>query len=297
MEGVRVCEFDCTFPADWERPGLSPGHFEMLFCQRGRMTAHWADGRTLPLCGREILLLSSTPEMERFHWSEEAMKGVLVAVDSVLARKSLQQICGLLGGPELDAGQVRQLMERQRGCAVLERTAWSDGVFQAIQSLTPEQRRQYCVWKVAEVLYLLCCGGILRCKAPEIYYDRHQVGRVRQVHDYLIEHIHEPVTIERLSRQFQISSTVLKRCFRQIYGRPIRKYVQAYRMRRAAELLTNTRQPVQQISAAVGYESTSQFRAVFQQIYQMSPSQYRAKMSESIDSRPKPFSTQADSEV
>ena len=90
-------------------------------------------------------------------------------------------------------------------------------------------------------------------------------------------HLEEHLTIEGLSRQFYISPTLLKRCFRQLYGKPIHSALRDYRMERAARLLTETDQPVVQIAAAVGYGSVSQFGVAFKERYRITPALYRRK--------------------
>lgn len=297
IDGVRLWDFDLPFPPETDCPSLPPKRFEVLFCQKGRMSVLWKNGGSLQLRAGEILLLSDLSRIQRFSWPDHRMAGLLVAVDTDQAVESLHRLRRLLGGPEPDTGEAGRLMARQRGCAVLARTPWSDGVFQVLQSLSPEQRGRYCALASAELFYLLCSNGnILSWKSPDAYYDRHQVERVRQVHAYLMEHLEETLTIEQLAGRYQISSTVLKQCFRRLYGQSIRKYIQVCRMNRAAELLRATQKPILQIANAVGYESTSQFGLLFKRYYQMPPSEYRAKMSESEVPRLNPHPHGTDSE-
>lgn len=295
MDGVRVWDFDLSFPAESEHLRLPFRHFEVLFCQSGRMSVQWKDGSRIQLQAGEILFLSDLSQIQNFCWPERRMQGILVAVDAGQAGGSLRQLCASLGGLELNVSEVGRFMARQRGCAVLARTPWSDGIFKIVQTLAPDQRKQYCVLMSAELLYLLCCNdSALSWKALDTYYDRHQVERVQQVHAYLLAHLEEAITIEQLSSRFQLSSTVLKQCFRHLYGQSIRKYIQACRMRQAADLLRTTQRSILQIANAVGYESTSQFGLIFKRHYQMAPSTYRAKMSESDDFRPNPHAYKLD---
>lgn len=46
-------------------------------------------------------------------------------------------------------------------------------------------------------------------------------------------------------------------------------------MRKARELLIYTKLPIEDISNAIGYNSTSTFIRTFKEIYKISPSQYR----------------------
>lgn len=278
MDGVRVWDFDLQFPAEIDQLFLLPRHFQALFCQKGRMSVQWKDGGSLQLRAGEILLLSDLSQIQKFCWPDRRMGGILVVVDAGQAGNSLCQLYSLLGGPGPNTAQAGQLMARQKGCAVLARTPWSGGIFHILHSLAAERQKQYCVLASLELLYLLSSNSsVLSWKPLDTYYDRHQIERVQQVHAYLLAHLEEAITIEQLASRFQISSTVLKQCFRHLYGQPIRKYIQANRMRKAAELLQNTKKSVLQIANAVGYESTSQFGVLFKRYYQMPPSEFRAK--------------------
>lgn len=289
MEGVRVCSFDCMFPTEIETVALLPKHFETLLCQSGKLSVCWNDGNSTQLCSGESLFLSDSSQIHKLCWTERRMCGVLVAVDGIRAGNSLQLLRTLLGSAPLDMTQLKHVLSEQRGCAILFRIPQIEALLHSFQSLPLEQREQYSALLAFELLCHMCCTKHLMCKLPEAYYDRHQLQRVEQIHAYLITHLDETITIDHLAKQFQISATVLKQCFRQLYGQPIRKYLQRYRMRRAVELLTTTQLSVLQIANAVGYESTSQFGVVFKRFHQMTPSQYRLKMSNSVDSRPNPY--------
>ncbi len=288
MTGVRVCDFIYRPPLGAIPLTLSPGHFETLFCLQGSIHIRWKDGHNINLQEREILLISDLSQIQEIRWTKNFAQGVLVAVDAAKAHESLHQLCTLMGGSPLNISQVKEIMRRQNGCAIISQNAWNDAIFHTINDLTIKQRGQYCTFLAVELLYLLCCGNhILPWKSPSTYFDNHQINAARQVHAYILSHLDESMTIGRLAQMSHISSTLLKSCFRQLYGQPIHKYIQECRMRQAANLLTSTNQPILQIAISVGYESTSQFGALFKRYYRMTPSQYRKKMSEPVNFCPK----------
>ena len=98
---------------------------------------------------------------------------------------------------------------------------------------------------------------------------------IHKVHEYLMEHISEHVTIEELSKIFLMNMTTLKKDYRQVYGTSIAEHVKMARMAKAAELLTGTKEPIAAVARAVGYESQSRFSAAFRKIYGKLPLEYR----------------------
>lgn len=98
---------------------------------------------------------------------------------------------------------------------------------------------------------------------------------VRRVHDYLLEHISERVTIEELSRKFHVNPTTLKKAFKDEYGSSIAAHTKEHRMERAEILLREGNVSVSDAARAVGFDSASRFTAAFKEKYGVSPSEYK----------------------
>lgn len=265
MPGLRVCDFDCAAP---QQLPASTGRplFEILFCREGDLALTLRDGRTLSLKSQEILLL--TAPLRAACFSGERFQGVLISgsADS----DGLDQLGSLLGM----ASFTKDLQKCPN--TVLRGSAWVSSCFAALRSLSDAERASYCALKSVELLYLICCGSpLLATAASSTYFDQYLTDTVQQVQAYMLAHLSEPLTIGSLARQFHISPTSLKGCFRQLYGQPIHQYLQQQRLQRAAELLATTSLSVMQISLAVGYGSVSQFGVAFRRQYQLPPSRYR----------------------
>ena len=97
---------------------------------------------------------------------------------------------------------------------------------------------------------------------------------VRRVHDHLLEHISERVTIEELSRRFHVNPTTLKRAFKEEYGASIAAHTKEHRMERAEALLREGKS-VGEVARAVGFDSASRFSAAFREKYGIAPSEYK----------------------
>lgn len=97
----------------------------------------------------------------------------------------------------------------------------------------------------------------------------------KQVHQYLLEHIAERITIDELSAKFHINSTTLKQAFKKHYGDSLAAHINEHRMKYAAKLLLETDKSVAEVAKSVGYESQSKFSAAFQKYYNTSPLKYK----------------------
>lgn len=100
---------------------------------------------------------------------------------------------------------------------------------------------------------------------------------VRKVHDYLVDHLDERITIEELSRMFHTNATTLKEAFKSEYGTSLAAHIKEHRMEKAELLLRNSEMNISEIAKSVGFESGSRFTAAFKEKYSMLPSEYRRK--------------------
>lgn len=154
----------------------------------------------------------------------------------------------------------------------------TESIFSGFFDSPDNLKKPYFILKTLELLLYLS-------ELPESHgkdggkYQSEQVEIVRQVHDYLLEHMDRRITIEELSRQYPMNPTTLKNVFKAVYGDSLAAHMKEHRLKKAAFLLTETNQSVSQIAKSVGYGSQSRFSTAFQEVYQMLPLEYRKKHS------------------
>ncbi|MBD5512973.1 MAG: helix-turn-helix transcriptional regulator [Lachnospiraceae bacterium] len=110
-------------------------------------------------------------------------------------------------------------------------------------------------------------------------YQSEQVAVIRQIHDQLLLHMEQRITIEELSRQYLINPTTLKNAFKSVYGTSIAAHIKEHRMEQAAKMLKETDKTIAEIAQAVGYDSQSKFTAAFKAFFQVLPKDYRKSTS------------------
>lgn len=279
MPGVHTCTLAPVGQHILSCPMPEMLRHELLFCQSGTVTLERPTA-PLTLTTGQILLLSSPAAFCSAVLSEN-FRGILVSVDPPRARDSLVLLCTLLGGVSLETLQVRRIMAAYGGCAILGCSTWSQSVFSTLEQLPPGEQSRYCVLKAAELLYLLSCRTLLpEPPLKSTYQDPYLVSQVHQIHDYMLAHLGDALTIQSLAVQFRVSATAFKRCFRQLYGTPVHRYLQQRRMERASELIRSSTLPVARVAEMVSYNSASQFSAAFRRQFQLSPTQYRRQVWE-----------------
>ena len=100
---------------------------------------------------------------------------------------------------------------------------------------------------------------------------------VERICNYINRNIFQKITLEDIARYTELSATYLCRIFVKEMGISIHSYIQREKMTIACNLLEHTDRPISEISVYLGFKSQSNFSAIFNKWYNMTPSEYRDK--------------------
>ena len=99
--------------------------------------------------------------------------------------------------------------------------------------------------------------------------------KLRQITDWMAEHVAEDFDLERLAAQAGLSKFHFHRLFKSATGVSPSHYHTNLRMSEARRLLRETRMSVIDVSLEVGYANPSHFARLFRREIGLSPSDYR----------------------
>lgn len=97
----------------------------------------------------------------------------------------------------------------------------------------------------------------------------------RDAHALIHQHPEFPWTSDSLAAAVRVSRATLHRHFSKSLGTTPMRYLEQWRMQRAAQLLRSSDEPIQGVAASVGYSSPHAFSRAFRRTHGMSPRQYR----------------------
>lgn len=132
--------------------------------------------------------------------------------------------------------------------------------------------------KVLELLLVMTGLNPMEEKAERMHFSEAQIGVIKQIHAFLVENFSEHYTIDELSERFEISPTVMKKCFKGVYGDSIYSYMKLYRLQIAERLLWESPLTVGEIAARIGYFNPNKFTSAFHAVYGVPPTIYRKKV-------------------
>ena len=102
---------------------------------------------------------------------------------------------------------------------------------------------------------------------------------VRKAVTYIHVRLADPLTLGKIADGIKVSSSYLSKIFNEEVGESISNYITEARIKKAAELLSFTRMPIQNVSAYVGFSDLNYFSRCFKKWMGMTPSEYRGRES------------------
>lgn len=99
----------------------------------------------------------------------------------------------------------------------------------------------------------------------------------KNIVEYLHNHIDETINLNAIADNFSYSLSSIKRIFKEETGHSIISYLNDIRMKKAKDLLRDSRASIEEISLKVGFSNVHYFSSAFKKRWNMSPSHFRLK--------------------
>lgn len=128
------------------------------------------------------------------------------------------------------------------------------------------------------VVYLKREGGQSQF-SERLSFQAGTIGQLADLCAWMIEHLADDLTVERLAERCQVGPRQLGRRFKRALGMPPAAYVERLRTEEARHRLLAGDASVAQIAEAVGFHSTDVFRRAFERRFGITPVQFRARFS------------------
>ncbi|MBX8477557.1 AraC family transcriptional regulator [Pseudomonas cichorii] len=254
---VSAYEYVASSPQIYE-PSL------MIVAQGGKLASLGA--RTLDYgAGHYLVQALSVPFMcETFATPEAPLLGVSVAIDRVVLGELVQ-----LMGPVPDHAIEAQTPESMTS-AVLD-APMRESVERLLRCLhDPLDCQVMGQSRLREVLYAALRGpqaGVLRALVAQ----QSHFARVAASLAYLHSHYAEPLNIDILARQANMSASTFHEHFKRSTLLSPVQYLKRLRLLKAQHMLVAQGMGVAQVAHSVGYQSTSQFSREYKRYFERNP--------------------------
>lgn len=111
--------------------------------------------------------------------------------------------------------------------------------------------------------------------APEEETITEDVILLRQVKQYVCDHLAEDLSLESVAEALHFNPKYFSRKFRNTTNMTLTNYITMLRLEKASILLRRSTDSVEQIASSVGYNSSQYFIRKFKECYGVTPSEFR----------------------
>jgi transcriptional regulator GlxA family with amidase domain len=128
------------------------------------------------------------------------------------------------------------------------------------------------------VMYVTRPGNQTQFSAP-LAAQAQATGRLGTLVDWLLAHLKDEITSERMAEQVSMSPRHFRRVFADTFGTSPARFVGHLRLEQACMRLTRDRTSIDRIASSVGFHSADVFRRAFRARYDATPGEYRERFA------------------
>ena len=252
----------------------APHIMEINYCKEGRSECLFKRHQYCYMSAGDLSFCSLDSSAHQSEFPTSHYHGITVTVDFSAITEEMENVLELLA---VDITRIKALSQADE-FTIIRANPTIEHIFSELYKVPDAIRRGYIRVKVLELLL------ILTELKPEENPDRHtyfpasQIETIKKIHTFLVENYSHHYTINEISEQFRISPTVMKKCFRGVYGDSIFAYMKKYRLQAAGQMLRESNLTVGEIAAKVGYLNPNKFTSAFCDEYGCPPTTYRKKV-------------------
>lgn len=113
--------------------------------------------------------------------------------------------------------------------------------------------------------------------------DSSKIERLKIVIQYIQENFSSPIRLAELAALIPMSEGQFCRFFKSMTRQTPMDYINAYRIRQAAEMLRDPERKISDVALEAGYDNISYFIRVFRKAMNCSPSEFRKRLLQQIE--------------
>lgn len=247
---------------------------EINYCREGRSECLFGEHQYCYMSAGDLSFCSLQDNSHQSEFPTSHYHGITVTIDFSMITDEMKNVLELLA---VDLERIREL-SRMRDFTIIRANSTIEHIFSELYTVPEKIWHGYIRVKVLELLLVLTELNPMEDREEHVHFSETQIEVIKQIHAFLTAHFSEHYTIDELSGRFEISPTVMKKCFRGVYGDSVYAYMKRYRLQVAERLLKESSLTVGEIAAQIGYLNPNKFTSAFCAEYGMPPREYRKKV-------------------
>ena len=246
---------------------------EINYCREGRSECLFGEHQYCYMSARDLSFCSLQNNSHQSEFPTSHYHGITITVDFSKITDEMKNVLELLS---VNLEHIKQISS-MREFTIIRANPTIEHIFSELYTVPEKIRYGYIKVKVLEMLLVLSSENLTDNKQEHIHFSKTQIEKIKKIHSFLVENYSEHYTIDYLCEHFEMSPTVIKKCFKEVYGDSVYAYMKTYRLQVAEKLLKESSLMVGEIAARIGYLNPNKFTSAFSDEYGISPRACRKK--------------------
>ena len=247
---------------------------EINYCKEGRCECSFSEHEYCYMSAGDLSFCSLQENSHQSEFPTAHYHGITITVDFSGITDEMKNVLELLS---VNIERIKEL-SRIQNFTIIRANETIGHIFSELYKVPEKIRHGYIRVKVLELLLVLTEFDFMDRKIERAHFSEAQIGAVKKIHAFLVEHFDEHYTIEFLAERFEISPTVMKKCFKGVYGDSVYAYMKRYRLQVAERLLKESQMTIGEIAEKIGYLNPNKFTSAFRAEYGIPPTLFRKKI-------------------
>ena len=252
--------------------------FEINHCRKGRIEYELAEGEGDEfryLAPGDLSISCRTDFREDAYFPLHYYQGITILIDTGQTPGCLS--C-FLDDVEVHPELLMKKFDNNGRGYITRSNESIEHIFSELYSVPEEIKKGYLKVKILELLLFLSAMEPEAAEETKMVSAAH-ARLAKDICRYLTERMDRKVTLDMLAETFHVSATLIKTCFKDVYGVSVYSYIRTQKMEKAAVMLRETEMQITEIAGALGYDNSSKFAKAFKDIQGVTPGAYRKKQS------------------
>lgn len=226
----------------------------------------------------EIFQICENPLHEFTYAKEQKLINYIKNEDSTNARLIMLEIMQMKDGRYLSTEPFRSSQYKLICAITLYTRAVIDvgvPIYKAY-TLSDIYIKKVDVCKNIDALYQLSIDAIIDFTSlVKKYRNAQSTYWIKTCKNYIMHHLHEPITLEQLSNEVHLNPSYLSHQFKKSTGQSIQEFIHVSRMKEAQYLIQNSTYSFAEIAEILQYSSQAHFTKMFKKVIGCTPTQYK----------------------
>jgi len=253
---------------------------EISYCKTGRFECEYKKDFLTYVGEGDFAISILNKQVDEPTFPLGIYKGFAIIIDLDITGEIFE---GIVEGVSINLAQLIKKFCPDNQCTVIKTPIELLHVFNELYEYSNDNKSGYLRLKVLEIFFLLSEFMPEARFNTSKYFAREYIKKVKAIRNEITGQLSEKIYLKDLAKRYDMSLTVMKDCFKEIYGIPIQRFRREYKMQKACQLLKETDKSIIEIANEMGYDNPNKFSTAFKNIIGNTPSEYKAKNNGFLD--------------